>query len=150
MYGGVCSQGIQGCPAVIWHEHSDSTKIRGSVLPGEVIPLGAENLPIHIAPLPTDPKARKAMPAWTGVMLYFPGVWGEVAKVSVLGNAQHNPGEPLHWERGKSADQMDAAFRHMLDHSTGDKKDTDGAWHLAKAIWRLCAELQLTIEKEKA
>ena len=98
--------------------------------------------------LPTDPKARKAMPAFTGVILYFPDVWGEVAKVSVLGNEQHNPGEPLHWERGKSTDQLDAAFRHMIDHGSGNPRDTDGTYHLAKGIWRLSAELQLTIEKE--
>jgi Domain of unknown function (DUF5664) len=102
-----------------------------------------------IGNLPTDPKARKAAPIWTGVMMYFPAVWAEVCRISVLGNEQHNPGEPLHWARGKSMDQMDAAFRHMLDHGTGNIRDTDGSFHLAKAIWRLCAELQLTIEKEQ-
>ena len=100
--------------------------------------------------LPNDPKERKALPAWTGVMMYFPDVWPEVAKVSVLGNQQHNPGEPLHWARGKSMDQMDAAFRHMLDHGTGTARDTDGVYHLAKAVWRLCAELQLRIEADNA
>jgi hypothetical protein len=88
------------------------------------------------------------MPAFTGVMMYFPGVWGEVAKVSKLGNDQHNPGQPLHWEREKSKDHMDSAFRHMIDHGSGTLTDIDGTFHLAKAIWRLCAELQLTIEKE--
>ena len=81
--------------------------------------------------------------------MYFPNALLEVARVSKLGNDQHNPGEPLHWAREKSTDQMNTAARHMLDHSTGNLKDTDGAWHLAKAIWRLCAELQLTIEREQ-
>lgn len=99
--------------------------------------------------LPTTAAARKGLPLWTGFVMYFPDVFPEVAKVSVLGNQQHNPGQPLHWERGKSTDQMDAAFRHMLDHGMGTTKDTDGTYHLAKAIWRLCAELQLTIEKER-
>jgi len=98
--------------------------------------------------LPDDPKARKALPIWTGVIQYFPSVWAEIAHVSVLGNAQHNAGQPLHWERGKSTDQIDSAFRHLLDHAAGNTKDTDGAYHLAKSIWRLCAELQLTLEKE--
>jgi hypothetical protein len=38
----------------------------------------------------------------------------------------------------------------MLDHGAGLIKDDDGTYHLAKAVWRLCAELQLTIEREEA
>lgn len=97
--------------------------------------------------LPKDAKARKETPIWTGVMMYFPAVWAEVAKVSVEGNKQHNPGEPLHWARGKSTDYLDSAFRHMLDHGAGEQKDDDGTYHLAKAIWRLCAQLQVVIEQ---
>ncbi len=97
--------------------------------------------------LPTDDKARKALPIWDGVVLYFPDALRAVAEVSVAGNAQHNAGQKLHWAREKSTDQMNTAFRHMLDHGTGTVKDTDGTYHLAKAIWRLCAELQLTIER---
>lgn len=100
--------------------------------------------------LPTDDKARKATPIWTGCMMYFPDALAAVAEVSRIGNDQHNPGEPLHWAREKSTDQMNTALRHMIDHGTGNLKDTDGAWHLAKAIWRLSAELQLTIEREQA
>ena len=100
--------------------------------------------------LPTDDKARKALPVFTGVVLYFPDALLAVAEVSRIGNDQHNPGEPLHWARGKSMNQMDTSMRHQMDHGTGTLKDTDGAWHLAKAIWRLCAELQLTIERETA
>lgn len=100
--------------------------------------------------LPTDDKDRKALPIWTGVMLYFPDALLEVARVSKIGNDQHNPGEPLHWAREKSTDQMNTAARHMLDHSLGNEHDTDGTYHLAKAIWRLSAELQLTIEKERS
>lgn len=101
-------------------------------------------------PLPTDDTARKALPLWTGVVTYFPDALLAVAEVSRKGNDQHNPGEPLHWARGKSMDQMNTAARHMLDHSLGNTKDTDGSWHLAKAIWRLCAELQLAIEQERS
>lgn len=100
--------------------------------------------------LPTDDKARKALPIFTGVMMYFPDAIAAVAQVSKVGNDQHNPGEPLHWAREKSTDQMNTAQRHMIDHGRRNLKDTDGTYHLAKAIWRLCAELQLTIEKEQA
>jgi hypothetical protein len=70
-------------------------------------------------------------------------------QVAVAGNEQHNKGEPLHWAREKSKDQMNTALRHIWDYGTGTKKDTDGQWHLAKAIWRLKAQLQLDIEAER-
>lgn len=99
--------------------------------------------------LPTDSKARKETPIFTGLLMYFPDVWAEVVKVSVIGNAKHNPGEPLHWAREKSTDQLDSATRHMIDHGAGEVMDTDGTFHLAHAIWRLCAELQLAIEAKR-
>jgi hypothetical protein len=100
--------------------------------------------------LPTDDKERKALPIWTGFVMYFPDVLAAVAEVSKKGNDQHNPGEPLHWAREKSTDQMNTAMRHMLDHGRGNRFDTDGSRHLAKAIWRLCAELQTDIERDAA
>ena len=50
--------------------------------------------------LPTDRDARNALPIWDGLMMYFPDVWAEVAKVSVLGNKQHNLGAKLFYRRG--------------------------------------------------
>lgn len=100
--------------------------------------------------LPTDPAARKRLPLWTFLTTYFPDAFVEVVKVAVAGNDQHNPGQPLHWAREKSTNQMDTAMRHMWDHSRGSALDTDGCYHLAKAIWRLSAELQLALEKERA
>lgn len=96
--------------------------------------------------LPEDPKARKALPICTGVLDYFPDALAAVAEVSRIGNEQHNPGEPLHWARGKSNDQEDALVRHLVDRG---KKDTDGARHSAKVAWRALALLQLEIEKER-
>lgn len=98
--------------------------------------------------LPTDNTARKMLPIWDGVILYFPDVWAALAEVSVAGNTQHNAGEKLHWARDKSVDQMNTAFRHLLDYAAGQRLDTDGTLHLAKAIWRLCAECQVDIEHE--
>jgi hypothetical protein len=99
--------------------------------------------------LPLKADERKRIPIWGGVICYFPDALAEVAKVSWAGNEQHNPGEPLHWARDKSTDQMEAAVRHQFDYATGVAKDVDDQYHLAKAIWRLCAELQLSIEKER-
>lgn len=100
--------------------------------------------------LPTDDKSRKALPVFRGPLMYFPDAILEIAAVCKAGNDQHNPGEPLHWARGKSTEQMDTALRHMMDHGMGTSKDIDGRYHLAKAAWRLLAELQLTIEKDRA
>lgn len=102
------------------------------------------------SPLPTGYDARKALPLWDFMFGYFPLAWLAVADVAVQGNKQHNPGEPLHWARHKSTDQLNTAFRHQFDHGMGEVRDTDGCYHLAKAIWRLSAELQLLIEKENA
>ena len=99
--------------------------------------------------LPIDNKERKALPIFTYDTEYFPDAHIEEVRVSVAGNNQHNPGQPLHWAREKSKDQMNTAYRHMLDHKSGTVKDIDGCYHLAKAIWRLKAELQLTIERER-
>jgi len=92
---------------------------------------------------------RKNRPLATGVLAYFPDALLEVAHTSWVGNQQHNPGQPLHWAREKSTDQLDAALRHITDHLKGNVMDTDGCYHLAKAIWRLSAELQIIKENEK-
>lgn len=95
--------------------------------------------------LPIDYHARKAIPLYDFLTGYFPDALVELTKVSVEGNTQHNPGEPLHWARGKSMDQLNTAMRHMFDHKS-NPFDTDGCYHLAKAAWRLLAEVQLMCE----
>lgn len=96
-----------------------------------------------------DYATRKKWQIWTFLTEYFPDAFLATVDVAIKGNDQHNPGETLHWARGKSTDQMNTALRHIWDHTTLTPKDNDGAYHLAKAIWRLSAELQLVIEKEK-
>jgi len=96
--------------------------------------------------LPTDPKARKAIPLCTGVLDYFPDALIAVAEVSRIGNEQHNPGEPLHWARGKSMDQADTILRHMVERG---RMDSDGVRHSAKVAWRALAQLQLEIEGDR-
>lgn len=99
--------------------------------------------------LPTDPEERKQLQLYTFMFGYFPDAWLEVVRIARLGNEQHNPGEPLHWARGKSTDQMNAAFNHVFDYGSGARVDSDGGYHLAKAIWRLMAQLQLDVERDK-
>ena len=88
---------------------------------------------------------RKATPVYSGVIKYFPDALQEVARVSYIGNEQHNPGQPLHWDRSKSQDELDALSRHLTDHATVDM-DGDGCLHLAKVAWRALAALQKHLE----
>ena len=94
-------------------------------------------------------EARKKIPLYSGVIAYFPDALMEVAKVSQVGNDQHNKGEALHWDRSKSQDEPDALMRHLIDHASGNIYDTDGTLHLAKVAWRSLAFLQKYLEEEK-
>ena len=87
---------------------------------------------------------RKMMPVVSGVLDYFPDAIAAVAFVSFLGNQKHNPGESLHWSRGKSDDHIDCAGRHLLRR---DQLDQDGIMEGAEMAWRALAWLQLAIEK---
>lgn len=104
--------------------------------------------PTRCTTLPTDPAERKKYPIATGFIDYFPDAIAAVAHVSWVGNNQHNPGQPLHWARGKSMDQDDTAMRHMLERGGGNVSgfDVDGLLHRAKQAWRTLAALQLEIE----
>ena len=92
---------------------------------------------------------RKSIPIYSGVLKYFPLALKEVAKVSLAGNNQHHKGEPLHWDRTKSTDELDALTRHLIDHASGNLYDTDGQRHLAKCAWRCLARLQKDLEEEQ-
>jgi hypothetical protein len=93
--------------------------------------------------LPTDSTARKDIPLARGLLDYFPAALAEVAKLSKAGNDKHNPGEELHWARGKSMDHADCIMRHLVDRGT---IDTDGITHSAKVAWRALALLQEELE----
>ncbi len=93
--------------------------------------------------LPTEAKERKEIPLVRGVLDYFPAALAAVAQVSFVGNQQHNPGEEMHWARGKSSDHADCIVRHLVDRGTFDK---DGVRHSAKVAWRALALLQEELE----
>jgi len=88
------------------------------------------------------PNPRKQTPIYSGVLAYFPAALAEVARCSFVGNEQHNPGTPLHWDRAKSGDELDALMRHLRDHADGIVFDDDGITHLTKVAWRALAALQ--------
>jgi hypothetical protein len=94
--------------------------------------------------LPTDPKERKDLPIVSGFLDYFPLASAAVAKLSKIGNDQHNPNQPLHWDKTKSTDHIECIGRHLIDR---DKFDTDGVLHAVKLAWRAMAYLQIEAEK---
>jgi hypothetical protein len=97
--------------------------------------------------LPVDSAARKDLPLATGVLDYFSAAFAELARLSKAGNDKHNPGEPLHWARGKSMDHADCILRHLTERGT---LDTDGILHDVKVAWRALALLQEELEKRGA
>jgi hypothetical protein len=62
-----------------------------------------------------DSSDRKNIPLHSGCYAYFAAALAGVARHSKLGNDKHNPGEPLHHSRGKSADHADCVARHLMD-----------------------------------
>jgi Domain of unknown function (DUF5664) len=108
--------------------------------------LGIGGAPTRATTLPEKASDRKQFPIASGFTDYFPDAIVAVSHVSYLGNEQHNPGQPLHWARGKSADEADTMLRHFLQRGT---LDTDGIRHMAKCAWRCFALLQKEIEAEQ-
>lgn len=92
-------------------------------------------------------QARKNTPVFSGVLKYFPNALKEVAKCSKVGNDQHHPDKPLHWDMSKSRDEYDALVRHLIDH-TVDPMDDDEVLHLAKVAWRALAGLERYLTKQ--
>lgn len=90
---------------------------------------------------------RKGQPVYSGVLKYFPNAMKEVATCSKVGNDQHHPEKPLHWDKNKSTDNEDAMVRHLIDHSI-DPMDEDGVLHLTKVAWRALASLEIYLENE--
>jgi hypothetical protein len=109
--------------------------------------LDARGVVVHPAPpLPVCKDARKGIPVATGFIDYFPLAVAAVAELSRVGNEQHNPGKPLHWDRSKSGDEADALMRHFLERGT---TDADGVRHSTKVAWRAMAMLQKELEASK-
>lgn len=99
--------------------------------------------------IPSDSAERKTLPVATGVLDYFPAALAEIAKLSKIGNDKHNPGEPLHWSRGKSSDHADCILRHLIDRGQPDP-GSGGLSHTVAVAWRALALLQEELERAGA
>lgn len=98
---------------------------------------------------------RKMQPVGTIITSYFPDALRAVAAVAYVGNEKHNPGEKLHWARGKSDDHDNALVRHLIDTYGSDPWNVEtmkdgrvfAVLHAANAAWRALALCQLEVEK---
>lgn len=93
--------------------------------------------------LPEDDAARLEYPMFDGLLAYFPDALAEISRVSKIGNDQHNPGEPMHWARGKSRDHANKIMRHLTGIGTADSR---GVPHSVRLAWRALALAQEELE----
>lgn len=80
--------------------------------------------------LPENAEERKTYPIYSGFINYFPNAIAAVSHLSYKGNQQHHGDQPLHWDKNKSGDELDALMRHMID----------GDWE--QVAWRAMANLE--------
>lgn len=114
---------------------------------------------------PDDDKARKMLPIFDYFTRYFPKSHREVTKVCVVNNVRYNPDRApadINWARSKSPNQLGSGFRHMLESAVDGKvfemvppevaklTGIEKVYVLAEAMWRIGAELELTIERQEA
>ena len=85
---------------------------------------------------------RKTVALFRGLFKYFPDALAIVARHSYRSNEKHNPGQPLHWNRGKSDDHADCILRHVMGFGELD----DGQPNEIGTAWRALAALQLDYE----
>ena len=99
-----------------------------------------------------DSEQRKRCPMSRGLLDYFPDALAMVSHVSWVGNEKHNPGEDVHWARGKSMDQEDCLVRHITTRDEVDVVETESGTyvlpHRAMVAWRALADLQQWMEEE--
>ena len=93
---------------------------------------------------------RKEVAVARGLFAYFPDALALVARHSVRSNEKHNPGEPVHWARGKSTDQEDCIGRHSIAVAVDENSLDGGEPHIVCRAWRALAALQLWAEAKHA
>jgi hypothetical protein len=130
----------------------DTTRTRARSLSSAAAPIAAPsiirptadevNTVARMRLLEASSEKRKMYPITTGFLDYFPDAIAAAAEVSYLGNEKHNPGQPLHWARGKSMDHADCMARHLIERGGFDGE----LRHSAALFWRAGANLQEELE----
>jgi hypothetical protein len=92
---------------------------------------------------------RKQHPVFMGLIKYFPDAIMAVSNHSWEANEKHNPNTPVHWDRSKSTDELDALARHLVDLAKGEKFCSDGFRTSTAIAWRSLANLQKELEAER-
>lgn len=95
--------------------------------------------------LPASAGERKEIPIAEGVIDFFPLALAAIARCSNRATSQHHPGEPMHWDRGKSSDHVNCIIRHLIER---DEVDSDGIPHIHKLAWRALAASQEYEERQ--
>jgi hypothetical protein len=116
----------------------------------------------RITAMPLNSAELKKNPLWRGLFLYFWDALIGAARISFKGNEKHNPGQPMHHARGKSADHGDCILRHLVDseidygHGVGIEPIFDEQGNLIDTIpfvdqlvWRAMAYSQEWHEKHR-
>jgi hypothetical protein len=114
-----------------------------------VCPLQQAKAPSYLRQPPilsTDREERKNTPIYSGVLQYFPRAIAYVSKISKIGNDIHNPGEPLHWAKGKSQDHENCVARHLIEAGTWDESVSPPVRHSGYLAWRSLALLETELE----
>ena len=91
---------------------------------------------------------RKGAPVSRALFAYFPDALALIARHSAISNEKHNPGQPIHWNRGKSTDHEDCIARHSIAIAIDPNSADDGQPHIVCRAWRALAALQLWAEKQ--
>lgn len=95
---------------------------------------------------------RKAKPLFRGCLMYFPDALLAISEHSRKANEKHNPGEEMHWSKGKSTDHADCIARHLVDIGPNwDATDPElNSYHATALAWRALALLQTLLERKQA
>lgn len=124
---------------------AEAAPLRSDWQSSELMALGPITPPTMPRPvLPEDDATRASYPMADGCLDYFPNALAEVSKISFEGNLKHNPGEPMHWNRGKSLDHRNKIIRHTVESKTDCEASI---YHAAQAAWRSLAHLQELVER---
>jgi hypothetical protein len=91
-------------------------------------------------------KASK-VPAWQGVVAYFPNALLAVAAISKMGAEKHNGGIlPTKWRDYPAEVYADALARHLFDESKGYYDSESAMLHAGHLAWNALARLEKLLE----